>query len=245
MAAETRLREAEADPEREELYARLTDSIETALNLGEGFMIVNDVTGDTPQDILFSEHLACPSCGISFPEIEPRTFSFNSPHGACPECQGLGSTLEIDPELVIPNRDLSLAEGALKPWRSGGDDNGYYSQLLKTVAQAWEIPWRAPIRTLPEEKVDLLLSGGDDRPLMIRYRSFKGQMRQHTTTFEGVIPNLQRRYRESSSDHKRSRIREYMSNTWPNEALSPAGAARATSIARVRSSGSRFTLWSA
>ena len=205
------LRQAETDQEREDQYARLTDSIETALNLGEGFMVVNDITGDTPQDILFSEHLACPSCGISFPEIEPRTFSFNSPHGACPECQGLGSTLEIDPELVIPNRDLSLAEGAIKPWRSGGDDNGYYSQLLKTVAQVWEIPWRAPIRALPEEKVSLLLSGGDDRPLLIRYRSFKGQMREHTTTFEGVIPNLQRRHRETSSDHQRSRLREYMS----------------------------------
>ena len=205
------LREAEDNKEREEQYARLTDSIETALSLGDGFMIVNDLTGDEPRDVLFSEFLACPACGISFPEIEPRTFSFNSPHGACPECQGLGTTLEVDPELVIPNRDLSLAEGAIKPWKFSGDDDGYYSRLLKTVAQVWEIPWRAPARTLSQEQLDLLLYGGDDRPLMIKYRGFKGRARQHTTVYEGVVPNLQRRYRETSSDHKRSAIRQYMS----------------------------------
>ena len=205
------LRQPESEQEREEQYARLTDSVETALSLGDGFMIVNDVTGDEPHDILYSEHLACPQCGISFPEIEPRTFSFNSPHGACPECQGLGTTLEVDPQLVIPNRDLSLAEGAILPWKFNGDGEGYYARLLKTVAQVWEIPWREPVRKLPEEKIDLLLYGGDDRPLLIRYRSFKGQTRQHTTTFEGVVPNLQRRYHETSSDHKRDRIRDYMS----------------------------------
>ncbi len=205
------LHQAESDQEREEQYARLTDSIETALSLGDGFMIVNELSGESPRDILFSEHLACPVCGISFPEIEPRTFSFNSPHGACPECQGLGTTLEIDPELVIPNRDLSLAEDAIKPWRFGSDDEGFYARLLKTVAQVWEIPWRKPIRDLPKEKVDILLYGADDRPLLIQYQGFKGRARQHTTTFEGIIPNLQRRYRETSSDHKRSQIEQYMS----------------------------------
>jgi excinuclease ABC subunit A len=197
--------------DREDLYARLTDSVETALKLGEGFIIVNDVTTDTPQDLLFSEHLACPECGISLPEIEPRSFSFNSPHGACPECQGLGSRLEVDPDLVIPNRDLSLAEGAIVPWKGNGDDKGYYTRLLRTAAQVWEIPWRAPIRNLTEDKINVLLYGGDDRPLLIKYRSFGGRDRQHTTTFEGVIPNLQRRYRETSSDYQRSRIQDYMS----------------------------------
>jgi len=131
--------------------------------VGRGLGRWYDVTGDEPRDILFSEYLACPECGLSFPEIEPRTFSFNSPHGACPECQGLGTTLEFDPELVIPNRDLSLAEGAIKPWSSYRDEEGYYVRLLKTVAQVWEIPWRAPIRNLSQEKVDVLLYGGDDR----------------------------------------------------------------------------------
>ncbi|MBN1642439.1 MAG: excinuclease ABC subunit UvrA [Anaerolineae bacterium] len=205
------LRAFESAVEREEQYTRVTDSVETALSLGDGFMIVHDVTTEPARDILFSEHLACAHCGISFPEIEPRTFSFNSPHGACPECQGLGSTLEIDPELVIPNRDLSLAEGAIRPWKSSGDDDGYYSRLLRTVAQVWDIPWRAPVRDLPPDKVELLLYGGDDRPLMVQYRSFKGQTRQHVTTYEGIVPNLQRRYRETTSDSQRARIREYMS----------------------------------
>jgi excinuclease ABC subunit A len=208
------LRQSDSREEREEQYARLTDSVETALHLGEGFIIVNDVTGDDGRDILFSEHLACPACGISFPEIEPRTFSFNSPHGACPECQGLGTTLAFDPELVIPNRDLSLAEGTIKPWSTHRDDDGYYTRLLKTVAQVWEIPWRAPIRSLPQSKVDVLLYGGDDRPLLIQYRSRGGRTRQHTTQFEGIIPNLQRRYRETSSDHQRAKLRDYMS-TYP------------------------------
>ena len=195
---------------QEDLYTRLTDSVETALHLGEGFLIINDVTADTPRDILFSEHFACPQCGISLAEIEPRTFSFNSPHGACPECQGLGSKLEVDPELVIPNRDLSLAEGAIKPWKTEDDHKGYYAQLLRTVAQAWDIPWRAPIRNLGPEQLDVLLHGGDDRALMIQYRSFQGRERQHLTTFEGVIPNLRRRYQETTSDYQRSRIQAYM-----------------------------------
>ena len=205
-----RAERADAAQDRADLYSRLTDSVETALRLGEGFLVVNDVTADPPRDTLFSEHLACPECGISLPEIEPRTFSFNSPHGACPECQGLGSQLEVDPDLVIPNRDLSLAEGAIRPWSMNGDGKGYYAQLLKTAAQAWEIPWRAPIRNLREEQLNVLLHGGDDRPLLIRYQSFQGRQRQHMTTFEGVIPNLRRRYYETSSDYQRSRIQAFM-----------------------------------
>jgi excinuclease ABC subunit A len=202
----------------DDLHTRLTDSVETALKLGEGVIVIHnvahDVTTDTPVDVLFSEHLTCPQCGISFPEIEPRTFSFNTPHGACPECQGLGSKLEIDPDLVIPNRDLSLAEGAIKPWRSNGDETGYYARLLRTVAQVWKIPWRAPIRSLSQDQVNTLLYGGDDRPIAIRYRGSGGQSRQHVTTFEGVIPNLRRRHQETTSDYQRARIQEYMS-TWP------------------------------
>jgi excinuclease ABC subunit A len=197
--------------ETADLLTRLTDSVETALKLGEGRMIVQDVSVSPSRDILFSEHLACPVCGISFPEIEPRTFSFNSPHGACPDCQGLGSKLEFDPDLIIPNRDLSLAEGAIKPWKIDSDDSGYYKQLLRGVAKAWDIPWRAPMRSLPSDKIDVLLYGSKEHPILIQYRSFKGRERQHLTTFEGVIPNLRRRYEETMSDHKRMRIEEYMS----------------------------------
>ena len=202
--------EEQAEGQRDDFYARLTDSIETALNLGEGTVIVGDVTEESSRDTLFSEHFACADCGISLPEIEPRSFSFNTPHGACPECQGLGSKLEVDPDLVIPNRDLSLAEGAIRPWQSNGDETGYYARLLKAAAKAWDIPWRAPIRNLGKEKVDLILYGGEDRPLLIQYRSFKGRQREHLTTFEGVIPNLLRRYEETTSDHKRSKIQAYM-----------------------------------
>jgi len=195
-----------------DLQTRLTDAVETALRLGDGMLIVEDLTDqDAPHDILFSEHLTCPVCGISFPEIEPRTFSFNSPHGACPECQGLGSKPIVDPELVIPNPDLSLGEGAIVPWMDNREDQGYYSQLLKAVASAHKIPWRAPVRTLNPEQIDLLLHGGDDRPVMIHYRSFGGRQREHLTRFEGVIPNLERRYQETSSDYQRARIQEFMS----------------------------------
>ncbi len=190
--------------------SRLTDSVETALRLGEGTLIVGDVSGE-PRDILFSEHFACPECGISFNEIEPRTFSFNSPYGACPDCQGLGSRLEVDPELVIPNKDLSLAEGAIKPWQFENGEQGYYAQLLKAACGAWEIPWRAPIRNLSPEQLRLILYGSDEKQLLIDYVTFEGQRRRYLTTFEGVIPNLQRRYRETTSEYQLMRIQEYMS----------------------------------
>jgi excinuclease ABC subunit A len=201
------------DDQLADLQTRLTDAVETALLLADGNLIVEDQTAgrDAGEDILYSEHLTCPVCGISFPEIEPRTFSFNSPHGACPECQGLGAKPVVDAELVIPNRDLSLGEGAIVPWTNGRDDQGYYQQLLRAVASSHKIPWRAPVRTLSPDQLNLLLHGGDDRPVMIRYRSFGGRQREHLTQFEGVIPNLERRFRETSSDYQRSRIQEFMS----------------------------------
>ena len=131
--------------------------------------------------------------------------------------------MEIDPDLVLPNKDLSLAEGAVAPWKGNGDNGGrgssggqstsagYYGQLLRTVAQAWDIPWRAPIRSLSQAQVNRLLYGGGDEPILIRYRSYQGQQRQHLTQFEGVIHNLQRRYQETASDYQRSRIEEFMS----------------------------------
>ncbi|MBN1582449.1 MAG: excinuclease ABC subunit UvrA [Anaerolineae bacterium] len=217
------------DEEQAEQFTRLTDSVETALRLGDGMLIVMDVTADVSQDTIYSEHFSCPDCGLSFAEIEPRTFSFNSPHGACPDCQGLGSRLEIDPDEVIPNPDLSLAEGALKPWKFDTNDKGYYAQLLRAVSGAWDIPWRAPIRNLKPEQIDILLYGGGDKQLMIDYLSFEGHRRRYTTTFEGVIPNLQRRYRETTSEYQQSKIREYMTNrscpTCQGKRLSPLSLA--------------------
>ncbi len=218
----------EESGERADLVTRLTDSVETALRLGDGMLIVNDITAE-PRDILFSEYFSCPDCGLSFPEIEPRTLSFNSPHGACVECQGLGTRLEVDPDLVIPNKDLSLAEGALKPWKFDGGDRGYYAQLLRAVSGAFEIPWRAPIRNLSREQLDILLYGGGDKQLMIDYVSFEGQKRRYMTTFEGLVPNLQRRYRETSSDYQMARIQEYMAErpceTCGGKRLSPTSLA--------------------
>jgi excinuclease ABC subunit A len=193
---------------------RLADSVETALRLGDGNVIVNDVSDrDQPRDLLFSEHFACPYCGISLPEIEPRTFSFNSPHGACPECQGLGTRLEVDPDLVIPNQELSLTDGAIVPWdRAREREDGYYWQLLQSVCQHYEIPLDVPLRELTTGQRQLILYGSGDERMSIGYRNRHGDWRQYETTYEGVVPNLQRRYRETTSDYVRSKIENYMTH---------------------------------
>jgi excinuclease ABC subunit A len=195
--------------------ARLTDSVETALKLGGGVLLVSDVSGETPVDRLFSEHFACVHCGINLPDIEPRTFSFNSPHGACPTCSGLGVRMEIDPDLVIPNRDLSLAEGAVRPWNRKGrnDGDGYYAQLLRAVSEHYRIPMNVPVRELSAEQRDIILYGSrKGEQVLLRYRPVtRGGEWVHQTTFEGAIPNLKRRYRESTSEHVRWDIEQYMS----------------------------------
>jgi len=190
--------------------ARLADSVETALRLGDGIVVVQNVSADPPEDILFSEHLACVYCGISFAELEPRSFSFNSPHGACPACQGLGSQMEIDPDLVIPNKDLSLSKGAVRPWHTAGNEDGYYSQLLVAAARHFRIPMGVPARELSSEQLRIILYGSGDEQMNIRYRNRQGYWREYQTTFEGIVPNLQRRYAETSSDYMRGKIEEYM-----------------------------------
>jgi len=190
--------------------ARLADSVETALRLGDGVVVVQNASADPPEDILFSEHLACVYCGISFAELEPRSFSFNSPHGACPTCQGLGTQMEIDPDLVISNKDLSLSRGAIRPWNTTGNEDGYYTQLLKAAARQFNIPMNVPVRELSNEQLRILLYGAGDERVNIRYRNRQGQWREYPTTFEGVVPNLQRRYNETASDYMRGRIEEYM-----------------------------------
>ena len=188
--------------------ARLNDSIETALKLGNGSVIVNKLTGaaERGDDLLFSEHFACPFCDISLPEIEPRTFSFNSPHGACPECQGLGVKMELDPNLIIPNRDLTLADGAVVAWGESATQEGYYGQLLKAMAEHYNIPLDVPVRELSDAQLELILYGtGEDR-IKIDYTGRDGRRAQWETSFEGIIPNLKRRYHETTSDYMRSRI---------------------------------------
>ena len=190
--------------------SRLTDSIETALGLGGGIVIVNDVTdAANPTDHLYSEHLYCPYDGTSIPPIEPRTFSFNTPYGACPECQGLGMQKEIDPDMVVPNKDLTLAEGAIIGWPTE-DKAGYYWQLLKATAEHFDIPLNVPVRQLSQQQMRILLYGSGDEAVTVKYRNREGMSRNYGTKYEGVIPNLWRRYKESTSDYVREKLEEFM-----------------------------------
>lgn len=201
-----------ADEERA-FRSRLTDSVETALKVGEGYVTAQNLSVDPAQDLQYSEHLACPEHGVSLPEIEPRTFSFNTPHGACPDCQGLGSKQEIDPDLLIPDTDRSLTDGAIvaMEWNSGREQGGYYWQHLEAVAEHYQIDLDAPVRTLPKEKLDKVLYGTGGQEVTVQ---IKGRERASTfkAAFEGVIPNLERRYRESNSEYIRNKITEYMSD---------------------------------
>lgn len=193
--------------------SRLTDSVETALKVGEGYLTVQNITTEPPVDLYFSEHLACPEHGVSLPEIEPRTFSFNTPHGACPECQGLGSKQEIDPDLLLPDRDRSFNEGAIIAMEWGGpkEQGGYYWQAVEAVAKQYHIDLNSPVKDLPEEKVNLILFGTGGEEVSITYQK-EGRQSNFKTTFEGVIGNLMRRYRETQSEYIRNKITEFMSN---------------------------------
>jgi len=193
--------------------SRLTDSIETALRWGDGTLLVTEIDGDSSADLPFSEHLACPEHGTTISEIEPRTFSFNTPHGACPECQGLGIRLEIDPDLVIPDRTLSLADGAVvaMEWSNQAKDaRGYFWQMLEAVSKYFNINLDTPVAELPEEKINLILFGTHNQEVPVYYRSRDGRESTYKTAFEGVIGNLERRYQETQSEFIRSKIQEYM-----------------------------------
>jgi len=192
---------------------RLTDSIETALKLGEGIVIINDVTTDTPQDILFSELLACVNGHGSIPEIEPSSFSFNTPRGACPECQGLGFKLEFDPLSVVPNQELSISEGAIQASGWNWDDDGWTTTIVKSVCAYYNIPIDMPWHTIEREKQNILLYGTGGKKIPVTYNNRYGDTRVHQANFEGVIPNLNRRYRETNSDEMREYLQQYMTQT--------------------------------
>ena len=190
---------------------RLADSVETAVALAEGIIEIETVPrdGEEPELRTFSERFACLHCGISMPELEPRMFSFNSPHGACPRCTGLGTQMEIDPDLVVPDGAMTLAEGAVLPWSSGA--SGYYEQITQAIADRYEVDLETAWDDLPQDAQDLFLYGtGDDR-IYVSYRNRMGRRRSYMTAFEGIIPNLERRYRETDSDWSREKIEEYMS----------------------------------
>ncbi|HHY60903.1 MAG TPA: excinuclease ABC subunit UvrA [Clostridia bacterium] len=193
---------------KEGIESRLADSLETALKLGEGLAVVS-VEGR--EDMLFSEHFACPDCGISLEELHPRSFSFNSPYGACPTCTGLGFKLEFDPDLVIPNPSLSIAEGAIAPL--GPLNGNYYPQILRAVANYGGFSLDTPIAQLTEAQRQLLLYGSGGENIRFRYTDLRGRTRIYEVPFEGIIPNLERRYRESQSEWAKSELEEYMSST--------------------------------
>ncbi len=193
--------------------SRLTDSVEIALKWGNGTIIVADISAKTSIDIPFSEFLACPEHGTTLSEIEPRTFSFNTPHGACPECQGLGIRLEIDPDRVIPDRSLSLEDGALVAleWSSQNSEyRGYYWQMIEAVSNHYGIDLNTPMDDLSDDLVDVVLYGTKGEEIPVHYSSREGRESTYNTSFEGVIGNLERRYQETSSEYVRGKIQEYM-----------------------------------
>ena len=195
--------------EQTENATRLADSIETALKLGSGVVIVKVLDGE---ELLFSEHFACVYCGISLGEMAPRTFSFNNPYGACPTCTGLGVKLEIDPNLVIPDKGLSLAEGAIQPWLRNGQLSTWTMSVLESLGRRHGFSLSAPVRKLGDDVVHLILYGDGGEMVPATYEDRYGQKRQYYARFEGVIPHLERRYRETSSDSVRADIERYMAS---------------------------------
>ena len=186
---------------------RVSDSLETTLKLGNGVVLVSIVDGE---EILFSEKFACVYCGISLPEIAPRTFSFNSPHGACPTCTGLGTQQEIDAELIVTHPELSLLEGAIAPWSKVVNGSQWHAAILDALAKKYQFSLHTPWRDLTEEQRRAVLYGISE-PLTIRYTPQHGGTRSYTINFEGVIPSLDRRYKQTDSESIREEIEAYMS----------------------------------
>ncbi|HET8569560.1 MAG TPA: excinuclease ABC subunit UvrA [Candidatus Limnocylindria bacterium] len=196
---------AEAEEER----SRLTDSVETALRLGEGIVVIADADGKILER-MFSERLACPEGDFSIGEIEPRTFSFNSPHGACPACTGLGTRLEPDPDLILANPDLSLGKGAILPWAKQGGTAAYRMAALQALSRKLKFSLETPIKDLPKKVIDVVLHGLED-PVKVQYENRSGLRRSYEVEWEGVIPWLERFYRDTTSETIRLDIERYMS----------------------------------
>ncbi|HAR6626067.1 TPA: excinuclease ABC subunit UvrA [Staphylococcus aureus] len=187
------------------IETRLADSIETALELSEGQLTVDVIDGE---DLKFSESHACPICGFSIGELEPRMFSFNSPFGACPTCDGLGQKLTVDVDLVVPDKDKTLNEGAIEPWIPTSSD--FYPTLLKRVCEVYKINMDKPFKKLTERQRDILLYGSGDKEIEFTFTQRQGGTRKRTMVFEGVVPNISRRFHESPSEYTREMMSKYM-----------------------------------
>ncbi|MGA2512818.1 MAG: excinuclease ABC subunit UvrA [Candidatus Limnocylindrales bacterium] len=201
------------EPIRPPDSTRLADSVETALRLGEGVVLIAPVPrdGEAPafEERRYSERYSCPYDGTTVDELEPRSFSFNSPHGACPSCTGIGSRLEIDPERVIPNKNLSLARGALVPWARMPMENSWHGKIIEAVCREHGWDYDAPVKNLPPEALDYILFSGKGDRVVIGYRHERGE-NTYGATFEGIIPNLERRFRETDSEFVKSELERYM-----------------------------------
>ncbi|MBY0097066.1 excinuclease ABC subunit UvrA [Mesobacillus maritimus] len=193
---------------KEGISARIADSLETALRLGEGKVLI-DVIGE--EELLFSENHSCPLCGFSIGELEPRMFSFNTPYGACPECDGLGFKKNVDVDLVVPNKELSLRKHAIAPWEPTSSQ--YYPQLLEAVCNHYGIDLDTPVKDLPNDQLDKILNGSGSDRIYFRYENDFGQVRENYVQFEGVLRNVDRRYKETSSDFIRDQMEKYMAES--------------------------------
>ncbi|PCF35656.1 excinuclease ABC subunit A [Staphylococcus delphini] len=187
------------------IETRLADSIETVLELADGRLVVDIIDGDKLE---FSEKHACPICGFSVGELEPRMFSFNSPFGACPTCDGLGQKLTVDLDLVVPDKDKTLNEGAILPWEPTSSD--FYPSMLKRVCEVYKINMDKPFKKLTERQRNIILYGSGDKEIEFTFKSKFGQERKRTMPFEGVVPNIERRYHESPSEYVREMMQKYM-----------------------------------
>ncbi len=190
---------------KEGIAARLSDSLETALRLADGRVLVDVMEHE---ELLFSEHHACPLCGFSIGELEPRMFSFNSPFGACPSCDGLGSTQEVDLDLIVPDWDRTLLGHAIAPWEPTSSQ--YYPQLLKAVCDHYDIPMDVPVKDIPKEKMDKILYGSGKDKIHFHYENEFGNVRDQMIEFEGVVRNVERRFKETTSDYVREQMEKYM-----------------------------------
>ena len=197
---------------------RLTQAIETALKLGNGKVIVSEILDDsfdfpeTPKkfaDHLYSEHFSCPYCNLSLPDLEPRSFSFNSPHGACPTCAGLGFRLEVDAQRII-NPNFSINEGGILPWSSLGEEDTWRKKLIEAVAKKYQFSLDEPIEKLPEKIRKIILYGVPDEVFLLKFRGNQGLNREYEAHYEGLIPNMERRYKETDSDWVRAEIEKFM-----------------------------------
>jgi excinuclease ABC subunit A len=192
---------------KEDVQTRLADSLETALKLAEGRVLVDVMEHE---ELLFSQNLACPECGFSIDELSPRMFSFNSPFGACPECDGLGIKMIVDPDMLVPNPELSIEEGAFEAW--AGSTSNYYPQFLASVCNHYSIPQDKPVNELAAEQMKVLLYGTGGEKIRFQYENDFGQRKDAMVPFEGIVRNLERRFRDTASEGIREFIEQFMSS---------------------------------